>query len=121
MWEKLQAKYVMPPSSQLPAYQRQGSILSGPASDGSGHHTGQAGLSPGGSAAQGAPTEGVSNTSAPASLSSTAVVGGAAAQDEAAPGIALSSPQPNTGLLSRLLSKMAAAKQRRQEQQRGQE
>lgn len=111
MWEKLQAKYVMPPSSSLPAYQRQGSILSdGAASEQ--QHGGQGGLSPGGATAQGAPVEGVSNTSAPASLS-TAVASTAAVPAEPAPD---SRPQPNTGLLSRLLSKMAAAKQQRTKQ-----
>lgn len=125
MWEKLQAKYVMPPSSSLPAYQRQGAILSGengPAGSGhagsSGHASGS-GLSPGGAAAQGAPTEGVSNTSAPASLSTAVASSGAAPEhDVAGQATAAAGPQPNTGLLSRLLSKMAAAKRGAQQQGR---
>ncbi len=122
MWEKLQAKYVMPPSSSLPAYQRQGAILgaeNGPAGSGHAGGSGQpgGGLSPGGAAAQGAPTEGVSNTSAPASLS-TAVASSGAAPEQAVAGQApaAAGPQPNTGLLSRLLSKMAAAKRGAQQQ-----
>ncbi|PRW45249.1 low-CO2 inducible [Chlorella sorokiniana] len=112
MWEMLQAKYVMPPSSSLPAYQRQGSILNEPASSEQHQPGSQGGLSPGGAAAQGAPVESVSNTSAPASLSTDVASSAAAAPAEPVP----DRPQPNTGILSRLLSKVAAAKkQRRQE------